>query len=73
MLGSLGVMSIPAFFIFFDYHKRSNIHKAVAFVTALFASAVLVVILPPGLVLALAMATPFLVLAYVLLARRQRG
>jgi len=71
LLSTFGLASIPAFFIFLDYHKRSNIHKAVLFVLSLFTAGWLVAILPARVLLTVALFTPVMVMAYVVIAKRR--
>ncbi len=71
LLSLFGLASLPAFFIFLDYHKRSKIHKAVLFVIVLFLSGCMVALLPTRLLLTVALFTPVLVLVYVLVAKRR--
>lgn len=71
LLSIFGLASLAAFFIFLDYHKRSNIHKAVLFVIVLFLSGCLVALLPARELLTVALGTPLLVLVYVVVARRR--
>lgn len=58
--------------IFLDYHKRSNIHKAVLFSGSVISAVWLVIKLPQPVTLALAMASPLLVFTYTLVARKRR-
>lgn len=58
--------------IFLDYHKRSNIHKALLFIGAIIAAGWLVLSLPQVWKLVLASAAPLLVFVYVLLARKRK-
>lgn len=71
LLGAFGIASIPAFLIFLDYHKRSNIHRAVLFVISLFTAGCMVAVLPASALLTLALFTPLLMMVYVLIARRR--
>ena len=71
ILSALGISCIPAFFIFLDYHKRSNVHKALLSVVTLFSLVVLLAITPAGHLILVALATPLLLAAYVFFARRR--
>lgn len=69
--GIFGVMGASAGLIFLDYHRRSNVHKAIIFTAFLLAAVVLTLLMPPGVLLAAALVVPMLLLAYVLIARRR--
>ncbi len=70
LLSWLSVATLPAFLIFLDYHKPSNIHKAVLFVFALFATAAAVAVMPARHVLLLALCVPFLLFAYIAITKQ---
>jgi hypothetical protein len=69
MLITMAMMALPAFFIFLDYHKRSNIHKAVLFVVTLSAVGLVVITAAPHDLLLAAAAIPVLLFASVAVAR----
>ena len=71
ILSALGISGIPAFFIFLDYHKRSNVHKALLFLVTLFSLVVLLAITSAGHLILVALATPLLLAAYLFFARRR--
>lgn len=70
LFSGFGIAAIPAFLIFLDYHKPSNIHKAVLFVFALFATAAAVAVMPARHVLLLALCVPFLLFAYIAITKQ---
>ncbi len=70
LLSMFALSALPAFFIFLDYHKRSNIHKAVLFVVVLFATGIAVASIPARALLFFACCVPVLLLIYVAIARR---
>lgn len=69
LLSGFGIASIPAFLIFLDYHKRTNIHKAVLFVVAMFVVGAIVASLPPRHLLIVAFCVPLMLFVYVAIAR----
>ena len=71
ILSALGISGIPAFFIFLDYHKRSNVHKALLFLVTLFSLVVLLAITSAGHLILVALATPLLLATYLFFARRR--
>lgn len=71
LVSGLGVATLPAFLIFLDYHKPSNIHKAVFFVFALFATGAAVVVMPARHLLVLALCVPFLLFAYITITKHR--
>ncbi len=66
----------PFIGLFLDYHKRSNIHKAVLFIMALFVTIGTIAWLGRShywaLLLGMSFATPMLVFLYVLVARSRK-
>jgi hypothetical protein len=71
LFSGFGIAAIPAFLIFLDYHKPSNIHKAVLFVFALFATGAAIAAIPARHLLVLALCIPFVLFVYVAVAKRR--
>ncbi|MFZ1686294.1 MAG: hypothetical protein WAU70_02665 [Flavobacteriales bacterium] len=58
--------------IFLDYHKRSNIHKALLFILAVVSGVAGFVLLPGKLKLIVALCSPLVLFLAVMLGRRKK-
>lgn len=61
------------FFIFLDYHKRSNVHKALLFILAIVSGIAGFALLPGTLKLAVALCSPLVLFLAVILGRRRKN
>ncbi len=70
-IATISVLGFPVFFIFLDYHKKGNIHKAILYIVSFFGLLVIFkFILLPIFSIYIALVIPFLLIIYLFISKR---